>query len=125
MKPAKSMACSMPPEEESGEDITMDNIHGYQADVESSEPDQMQQSTEIQFSKISLRVGSGDDKVMDFPLLKEKDGKIESLMRKKGITFDDFHSPADYSSDEEVIAHSKAMLTKDITQAIELFNLGY
>ena len=46
-------------------------------------------------------------------------------MSKAGIQYGDFHSPADYSSDEEQIARSRAMLMQDLTVAVEAFNLGY
>jgi hypothetical protein len=46
-------------------------------------------------------------------------------MEEAGIDFGNFHEPADYSSDEGQIAEATAIMTKDVTAAIEAFNLGY
>jgi hypothetical protein len=54
----------------------------------------------------------------------EKPGKIEALMAEAGIRYEDFHSPADYSSDEEEIARAGAVLAEDVRAALEAFNLG-
>jgi hypothetical protein len=55
----------------------------------------------------------------------EKPCKVEALMAEAGIRYEDFHSPADYSSDEEEIARAGAILAEDVTAALKAFNLGY
>ena len=60
----------------------------------------------------------------DFHFSKEKPGKVEALMAEAGIRYEDFHSPADYSSDEEEIARAGAILAEDVRAALEAFNLG-
>jgi hypothetical protein len=69
MPPAKSMAATMPPEDGSCDEVTMDNVAGCQADGEHGEQAQMQQSAEHEQGQIAYKMSSAGDATMGFPLM--------------------------------------------------------
>jgi hypothetical protein len=125
MPPAKSMAATMPPEEGSCDEVTMDNISGCQAESEHGEQVQMQQSADHRPDMVAHQAAASGDEAMQAPPKSYEPSQVEALMSAAGIKYGDFHSPADYSSDEEEIARSKDMMLTDLTAAIKAFNLGY
>ena len=125
MQPETTMASTLPPAEGSYGELSMDDVHGYEAFSEETEPDQMQLCVEVEQEQMVSQISFGGEKPMLFPFVTETPDKVEGLMGKGGISYGNLNEPADYSSDEECIARSKAILMKDITAAVEAFSLGY